>query len=119
MLAVNASRAEALTGSNLPILVFQAGEYARCLPLLEAEARAARSRGQIARAARCRVFAGVCHAALGRVDDARAALAEAQDLAARMAQPTFLVLMAREFLSGVLDENWEEHAASFWPLTDP
>ncbi|MGH9010964.1 MAG: ATP-binding protein [Acidimicrobiia bacterium] len=118
MLGVNTSRAEALTSGNLPILAFQAGEYAHCLPRFEAEARASGARGQFARAIRCWVFAGICHVARGSLDDTRTAFAEAEDLAARMAQPTIFVLAAREMLSGVIDEGWEDLAATYWPLTE-
>src|SRR5207249_2285582 len=115
---VNASRAEALTSSNLPILAFQAGEYAHCLPRFEAEARASGARGQFARAIRCWVFAGICHLARGNLDDARESLAEAEDLAARMAQPTILVLIARDQVTGVIDEGWEDLAAVLWPVSE-
>ncbi len=116
MVAVYRSRTEALTSTNLNVLVYWAGEYASCLPLFETEAEASLSRGQLFRASRCWSFLSMCHAALGRLDDARGALDEARTLAARMGQPTLFVLLAEYQLGLVLDETWEELATRFEPI---
>jgi DNA-binding SARP family transcriptional activator len=117
MEAVYASRAEAITSTNLVVLTGWAGEYARCVPLLAAEAEAALGRGQLARAARCWSFLTINLLGLGRLHEARDALEQAQVLAARVGQPMFVVLGAKENLALALDEGWEELADSFRPLS--
>ena len=116
MMGVFASRAEVLTSTNLVVLIGQAGEYTRSLPLLKVEAEAALSRGQFFRAARCWSFLAYCQVCLGRLDEARHALEQAQGLAERVGQPISVALFGREYLSRALDEGWEELAAVFEPL---
>ncbi len=116
MMGVFASRAEVLTSANLAVLIGQAGEYTRSLPLLKVEAEAALSRGQFFRAARCWSFLAYCHVCLGRLDEARHALEQAQGLADRVGQPVSVALFGQEYLSRALDEGWEELAAVFEPL---
>jgi class 3 adenylate cyclase/tetratricopeptide (TPR) repeat protein len=113
MEAVFDSREEALGSSNLIVLNFWAGEYADCLPRLEAEAEDSESLGRLARAARAWANAAYCDVALGRIEKARAALEKAQTLAGRVGQPLFPVLYAEFLLSTALDEGWE-HLASIY-----
>jgi len=101
------SRDEALTSTNLIVLALWAGEYRRCLPLLEAEADEAESLGRIARAVRARCVAALCQASLGQVEDAAASVARAEALSARLGSPIMLVLNAQETMAMVLDEGWE------------
>jgi tetratricopeptide (TPR) repeat protein len=116
MEAVFDSRQEVYSSANLIVLTVYGGEYVRCLPLFWAEAEAARSRGQLARAARClAMFSGAAQA-LGRLDEARSAMTEADAIAARVGQPMAIVLLNRELLVGVLDEGWDELARFFEPL---
>jgi class 3 adenylate cyclase/tetratricopeptide (TPR) repeat protein len=117
MEAYFASREEAAASSNLGILIYIAGEYARALPLVEAEAEAATSRGQVARAARCEAFASTILAALGRLWEAQAALGRAEALGARVGQPPFVVVMAKDQLAATLDEGWEPLAGIFGAVT--
>jgi tetratricopeptide (TPR) repeat protein len=116
MYAVNASRAETLASANLGILIGQAGEYSRCLPLLEAEEQAALTRGQFARAARCRSFAAFCLVALGRLQEAAAAIQEGRALFARAGVGMFVALHAQEQLALARDDNWEDIDAALQPL---
>jgi class 3 adenylate cyclase/tetratricopeptide (TPR) repeat protein len=113
MEAYFASRKEAATSSNLAILLYMAGDYARTLPLVEAEAEAATSRGQVARAARCEAFASMTLTALGRLPEAREALGRAAALGTRVGQPPFIVVIAKDQLADALDEGWEELAQRF------
>ncbi|MCA1843202.1 MAG: hypothetical protein LC792_08425, partial [Actinobacteria bacterium] len=117
MEAVFDSRQEALTSSNLGVLHYWAGEYARCVPLLEVEAEEAESLGRLSRAARCRAFAAFCQTALGRFDDARRSFGHAQGLAARLGTPLFPVVYAQDALCLALDEGWDEIAAIAGPLS--
>jgi tetratricopeptide (TPR) repeat protein len=116
MEAVFDTRAEALESANLVVRTFSAGEYDRCLAGFEAEAAEAEGRGRLARAARGWAFASQCQSALGRLAEARAALARAEALGARVGVPILPVLSAREQLAVALDEGWEELAAAFAPL---
>jgi tetratricopeptide (TPR) repeat protein len=116
MYAINSCRADTLASANLGLLIGQAGEYARCLPLLEAEEQAALARGQIARAARCRSFAAFCLIALDYLREAPAAIQEARTLFARAGVGMFVALHAQEQLALALDDNWEEIDAALQPL---
>jgi tetratricopeptide (TPR) repeat protein len=116
MMGVYASRAEVLMSTNLVVLIGQAGEYAHSLPRLKVEAETALSRGQFFRAARCWSFLAYCQVCLGRLDEARHALEQAQGLAHRVGQPISVALFGREYLSRALDEGWEELALVFEPL---
>jgi tetratricopeptide (TPR) repeat protein len=117
MEAVFDSREEALTSSNLGIIHYWAGEYAHCLPLLEAEAEEAESLGRLSRAARCRAFAAYCQTALGGLDDARRSLEQAQAFAARLGTPMFMVVYAQDALCLAVDEGWDAIAAIGGPLS--
>jgi tetratricopeptide (TPR) repeat protein len=118
MEAVFDSREEVYSSANLFVLIIWAGEYARCLPLLHEEAEAAVSRGQLARAVRCWAMVAQCDAALGRLDEARQALEETDALSARLGQPMFIALHAREQLALALDEGWDELAPIFGSIAD-
>jgi tetratricopeptide (TPR) repeat protein len=85
-------------------------EYTKCLPLARQEAERALDAGQFARAARAQAVIVFCHVGLGEIEEGRAALQEAQALAARVGQPMFLVLNTQEALCGVLDEGWDDLA---------
>jgi class 3 adenylate cyclase/tetratricopeptide (TPR) repeat protein len=107
MEAVFDSRAEALESSNLIVLALWAGEYARCLPLFDAEAEEAEAVGRFARAARAWAMAAICRVALGRIAEARGNVERAEGLANRLGTPIFVVLNARETLSQALDDGWD------------
>jgi predicted ATPase/class 3 adenylate cyclase len=118
MEAACASRQEALASTNLAIQFYWCGEYVgRALPMLEAEAKQATARGQLARAGRCRAFVAMCQASLGNLDEARKALDQTQALAARLGASIFPALQARECLAIATDEDLEELADAFAPLT--
>jgi tetratricopeptide (TPR) repeat protein len=108
MVAVFDSRDEALQCSNLVVLTAWAGEYARCIPLFEAEALEAESLGRLLRAARAWGSLAYCAAALGDVDEARQAIQRARSLAARMAVPIPHLIYADRTVAGTMDEGWEE-----------
>ena len=111
MEAVFDSREEALQSSNAIVLELWAGEYGRCLPRLEAEATEAEAAGRLARAARGWGQTSVCQVALGRIPEARASLARAEQLANRIGIPIFPVIQAQEGLAMALDEGWEPLAS--------
>ena len=117
MEAACASREEALTSGNAIIHFYWCGEYARALPVLEAEADQAISRGQLARAGRCRAFVAMCQTALGNLDEARQALDQTQALAARPGASIFPALQARECLAIATDEGLDDLAGALAPLT--
>jgi class 3 adenylate cyclase/tetratricopeptide (TPR) repeat protein len=116
------SREEALESSNLIVLTLFAGEYAYCIPRLEAEVVEAESLGRLARAARTWGPLAYCHATLGFFAEAHQALEQADSFVERLGSPVPNVLAARQLLCSALDEGWEEMAAIVWPLsatTDP
>jgi tetratricopeptide (TPR) repeat protein len=108
MEAVFDSRDEALQCSNILVLAAWAGEYARCIPLLEAEAVEAESLGRLHRAARAWGMLAYCAAALGDLDEARQAFQRTGSLAARLAMPIPVLIYAERTLAGTVDEGWEE-----------
>jgi class 3 adenylate cyclase/tetratricopeptide (TPR) repeat protein len=114
--AVFSTGAEARASRNLAILLCMAGEFGRCLDLLEGEAEQALVRGQPVRAARCRSFAAFCLVALGRLLEAGSSIEEAQALFKRAGGPIFIALHAREQLVLAVDGGWEEVEAAFDPL---
>jgi tetratricopeptide (TPR) repeat protein len=116
MEAVFDDRQEALTSTNLVVLVQWAGEYGTCLPLLGVEARDAESHGRLARAARAGAMVAICQACLGRLPEAEAALERAQALSTRLGTPAFPVIYAQDSLATGLDERWEQVAATVGPL---
>ncbi len=117
MEAVIVSREEALESSALGVLLYWAGEYARCVPDALAEAEASVARGQFARGARAWAFVAICQSALGHLAEARAAQDRAEALAARVGQPVFLNVFARDGLSHALGEGERELLATFAPLS--
>jgi class 3 adenylate cyclase/tetratricopeptide (TPR) repeat protein len=108
MEAVFDSLDEALQCSNLAVLTAWAGEYARCIPLFEAEAFEAESLGRHLRAARAWGILSYCAAALGDLERARQAIERTHSLAARLAIRIPGLIYADRTLAGVLDEGWEE-----------
>ncbi len=117
MEAACGSREEALESGNAIIHFYWCGEYARSLPVLEAEADQAMYRGQLARAGRSRAFVAMCQAALGNFDEARQALDQTQALAARLGVSIFPALQAREGLAIATDEGLGDLAGAVAPLT--
>ena len=113
MEAVFDSRDEALEGSNLVVLTIWGGEYGRAIPLCQAQVAEAESLGRVARAARAWATLAWCHVSLGRLSEAREAVERGEALAARLGQPIFAVLQARQFLSLALDEGWEDLLAVY------
>ncbi|HEX6382153.1 MAG TPA: AAA family ATPase, partial [Acidimicrobiia bacterium] len=111
------SRQDALGSGNAVIHFYWCGEYARALPVLEAEAEQAIARGQLTRAGRCSAFVAMCQAALGNLDEARQALDQTQALVARLGVSIFPALQARECLAIATDEGLEDLAGAFAPLT--
>jgi tetratricopeptide (TPR) repeat protein len=116
MEAVFDHRREALTSTNLLILMNYAGEYAACLPLLEAEAKEAEALGRLARAARAYAGMAICQSTLGQLPEADASLERAQGLSTRLGVPVFPVIYAEDCLAGALGERWEDVAATVGPL---
>jgi len=119
MEAVFDSREEALESTNLIVLALWGGEYARCLPLFDAEAEEAEATGRFARAARAWAMAAICRVALGRVGEARGNVERAEALANRLGTPIFLVLNAQDTLTLALDEGWDKVAAIAGALAGP
>ncbi|MGH8972822.1 MAG: hypothetical protein ACRD0C_06415, partial [Acidimicrobiia bacterium] len=117
MEAVFESRVEALSSSNLAVLFYWAGEYTGTLARLEPQAEQALAQGQLARAARCFAFMGICHTAVGALEEARRSIEEAQALAGRVGQPNFTVLQAQEVLTVATDDGLDDLAAILAPLT--
>ena len=117
MEAACGSHEEALESGNTIIHFYWCGEYTRSLPVLEAEADQAMSRGQLARAGRSRAFVAMCQAALGNFDEARSALDQTQALAARLGVSIFPALQAREGLAIATDEGLGDLADAVAPLT--
>lgn len=105
-------REQALESSNLIVQTIWAGDYARVLPLLESEAEAALTRGQLARAARGMFIAAYCDAALGRFEAARATLEQAQHLVDRLGVPVFALFESKAGLALALGEPDEELAGT-------
>jgi class 3 adenylate cyclase/tetratricopeptide (TPR) repeat protein len=116
MEAVFDSRAEALESSNVAVLYYWAGEFARSLPLIEAEAQEAESLGRLARAARAYAFACCGQMALGDLDAARRSEQRARDLVSRVGTPTFVSVYVQTALALALDDGWEELASAVAPL---
>jgi class 3 adenylate cyclase/tetratricopeptide (TPR) repeat protein len=103
-----ADRAEALARSeNISVLVCYAGEFAGTLPLATAAAEQSLARGQIIRAARSFMVVAFCQLSLGRLNEGRVALEEAERLAAPGGVPVFGIRHAREMLTSFLDEDEE------------
>ena len=115
--AVFDSREGVLESSNLVVLIYWGGEAERALPRFEDEAGEAEALGRLARAARAWAGAAGCHAALGNIEPAGAALARAQGLADRLGLPVFPVRWGQDCLVGALDEGWEDLVDGFVPLT--
>jgi tetratricopeptide (TPR) repeat protein len=116
MEAVFDNRDEALTSSNLLVLMNYAGEYSTCLPLLEEEAKEAEAVGRLARAARAYAGMAICQSTLGFLPEADASLQRAQALSTRIGVPVFPVIYAQDCLAGALGERWEQVAATVGPL---
>jgi class 3 adenylate cyclase/tetratricopeptide (TPR) repeat protein len=111
MEAVFDSREEALQSANLLVLQLWGGEYAHCLPLLEAEATEAEAVGRVARAARGWALTAVCQVALGLLQEGAASTLRAEQLANRLGTPSFQLIGAKEALAVALDEGWEPLAS--------
>jgi len=116
MEAVFDDRQEALTSTNLLVLMNYAGEYTRVLPLLEAEASEAETLGRLARAARAYAGMTICQATLGQLPEGDASLQRALALSARIGAPVFPVIYAEDCMAAALDERWERVAATVEPL---
>jgi hypothetical protein len=108
MEAVFDSRREAAESSNLIVLGWWGGEYARSLSAIEAEAREAEALGRLARAARAWSGAAQYHIALGHLAEGRQAVERAEALAARLGTPVPSLLYAQHLLCSTLDEGWEQ-----------
>jgi predicted ATPase/class 3 adenylate cyclase len=113
MEAAAGSRQELLDSSNLVVLGSWAGEYARALPLMVAEANDAEALGRLARAARAFGQAALFEISLGRLADARRSLDRADALAARLGTPIPTVLYPRHLLCWAVDDGWEQIAGTF------
>jgi class 3 adenylate cyclase/tetratricopeptide (TPR) repeat protein len=116
MEAVFDSREEALHSSNLIVLALYAGEYARCAPLLEAEAGEAEALGRFARAARGWGNAAACQIALGRLDEAERTIGRVEGLAARLGGRVPQLFWVRDTRSMALEAGWEELTTAVEPL---
>ncbi len=116
MEAVFDTREDARGSSNLYVLSYWAGEYARCLPLFEEEAAEAESSGRLARGARAWVGVALCRAAAGNLAEARDALDRSLGLAARLGTPLANVIYAQVVLGAAFDEGWADLARTFQAL---
>jgi hypothetical protein len=95
------------------VRLFLLGDYAGALPRFAAEAAAAHARGQLAPEAYCHGCLARCHIALGQLEAGRAALAEADAVADRIAAGPWG--WQRHALAGTehalvlaTDEGWED-----------
>jgi tetratricopeptide (TPR) repeat protein len=113
MEAVFDTRREAMGSANLVVCGVWGGEYARAIPLLEAEAREAESLGRLARAARAWANMSFYSATLGQLAEARRSLERADALAARLGTPIPAVIYSQQSLCVVLDEGWESVHPTF------
>ncbi|MGH9037275.1 MAG: ATP-binding protein, partial [Acidimicrobiia bacterium] len=112
------SREEALQSANLIVLQLWGGQYAHCLPLLEAEATEAEALGRVARAARGWAQTAVCQVALGLLREGAASALRAEQLATRLGTPSLQLIGAKEALAVALDEGWEPLASLTTALAD-
>jgi tetratricopeptide (TPR) repeat protein len=117
MEAIFASREEALTSSNIVVLSYWYGDYAKAGPLFAAEVEQALAKGQLARAARTAALLAFVHAALGRLDAVRDTIEQSEAFAARLGMPVPSILQAKECIATATDEGLEELAAAVAPLT--
>jgi predicted ATPase/serine/threonine protein kinase/class 3 adenylate cyclase len=113
MEAVFDSREEAAECSNLILLGSWAGEYARVLPALEAEAREAEGLGRLARAARALAAISQYQIALGDLVEGRQSMERANALAVRLGEPVPTIIFAQQLLCSALDEGWEQIEPTF------
>jgi tetratricopeptide (TPR) repeat protein len=103
-----ADRAEALARSgNISVLCCYAGDFTAALPLAEVAAVESLARGQMIRAARSFMVAAFCQLSLGNLTEGRAALEEAERLAAPGGAPVFGIRHARECLVALVDDDGE------------
>jgi len=113
MEAVFDSRPEAIECSNLILVGSWAGEHARVLPALEAEAREAESLGRLARAARALAAVSQYQIALGYLAEGRRSMERAKELADRLGAPVPTIIFSEQLLCSVLDEGWEHIEPTF------
>ena len=95
------------------VRLFLLGDAPGALPLFEARARAAREGGRLALEGYFRNAAARCCAALGRLDAARAGIAEAADLARRTDGDAWgwqriHAIGTADALAHVTDQGWED-----------
>ncbi|HEY4411087.1 MAG TPA: AAA family ATPase [Acidimicrobiia bacterium] len=116
MEAVFDDREEALTSTNLLVLMNYAGEYTRVLPRLEAEAKDAEAQGRLARAARAYAGMAICQSTLGQLRQGDDSVQRAQALSTRIGVPVFPVIYAEDCMASALDDRWDRVAATVRPL---
>jgi hypothetical protein len=100
------------------------GEFTAALPRFEADAAAARARGQLAWELYCRSGVARCQTCLGDLAAAARTLDAADDVAARMtgdhtSWPRTAHLGATDALSMALDTGWDRVLAATQPLLRP
>jgi tetratricopeptide (TPR) repeat protein len=100
------------------VLLYLLGGLRAAVPLFEEAAERARTRGELAREVHCRASIARALAALGNLEDAQAALAQARDLASRI--PDRIWSWERIHVEGALDaltlatsEDWADMHAVF------
>jgi tetratricopeptide (TPR) repeat protein len=103
------------------VRLYLLGELRPALPAFEDTAVQARTRGELAREVHCRASIARSLAALGELEAARAALAEARELADRIpgrgwSWERIHVMGSLDALTLATAEDWEEIMAVFWDL---
>lgn len=109
---VHASRADALQSTNLAVTLWHTGDLVGALSSSQTEAAAALAAGRFFRAGRSFSFVAVAAAGLGRWDEARRALTEAQALADRVGRPMATALYGQEILGRLAGDDLERLMAT-------
>ena len=105
------------------VRLYLLGELRSALPAFEDAAVQARTRGELAREVHCRASIARSRAALGELEAARAALAEARELASRIpgrgwSWERIHVMGSLDALTLATAKDWEGILAVFWELVD-
>jgi tetratricopeptide (TPR) repeat protein len=103
------------------VQLYLLGEFRSALSAFEDAAVQARARGELAREVHCRASIARSRAALGELEPARAALAEARELASRIpgrgwSWERIHVMGSLDALTLATAEDWEGILAVFWDL---
>jgi tetratricopeptide (TPR) repeat protein len=96
----------------VPVLAYWAGDFARALPLYEAESVEAERLGRLARAARGWSYIAALRVALGDITGAQASVYKAEALAARLGRLLPQLFYAKDSMACLLDSGWEQLASA-------